>query len=239
MAGKFYGIGVGPGDPELLTLKACRVLKDVDVLAIPKSRRERRSIALEIVAQAVEKEWQIKELLLPMTQELAELKKHWKMASQEILELLNDGKDVAFVTLGDPTIYSTFTYLMKGVKELAPDVKVEIVPGISAINAMSAWVQKPLSEGDENLAVIPAIRSGDEIKLLLERFDNLVLMKAGKQFKKVYEVLKETGLDKKATFISRCGFSDGFYTENLEELEDKNLDYLSSILIKKNSGGEE
>ena len=236
MPGKLYGIGVGPGDPELLTLKACRVLKEIDVLAIPKSRQERRSIAFEIVSQAVKREWKIKELLLPMIQDLAQLKKHWQKASEEMVGLLNDGVDVAFVTLGDPSIYSTFTYLLRGIKEIAPYIEVEIIPGISAINAMAAWVQKPLSEGEENLVVVPTICSKQEIKSHLEKFDNLVLMKASKQFNKVYQVLKERGLEKNATFISRCGFPDGFYTDNLAEIQDKSLDYLSSLIVKKKRG---
>ncbi len=238
MAGKFYGIGVGPGDPELLTLKACRVLKEVEVLAIPKSKKERRSIALEIASNAVDKEWNILELLLPMTQDEESLKKHWKQAAKEIIKLLKEDKNVAFVTLGDPTIFSTFTYLLKEVKEASKEAEIEIIPGISAVNAMSAWVQKPLSEGEESLSIVPAINSEEEIDNLLDSFNNLVLMKAGKQFDKVYKVLKEKGLENSATFISRCGFSDGYFTDNLEELKDKELDYLSSIIIKKNNGSE-
>jgi len=232
--GVFWGIGVGPGDPELLTIKARRVLEQVDVLCIPKSRQERESLALSIVSGALKKEWKVIELLLPMTRDQEELERHQVNAAQKINSELASGKDVAFITLGDPTLYSTFTYLMKFVREIDPDVKVEIIPGVSAINGVSAWMQIPLAEGDEKLAVVPGIQPKEELDKVLKNFENVVILKAGKQLEKVISVLDENNLSDKAAFACRYGFEDGFYTTDIDALRGTKQDYLSAMLVKRN-----
>jgi len=238
-AGKFFGIGVGPGDPELLTIKARRVLEEVNVLCVPKSGRERESLALSIVSGAVNKEWKIIELLLPMTRNQRELEKHQAEAAGKINGELVSGQDVAFITLGDPTIYSTFTYLLKFVREINPEVEVQIIPGISAINAISGWMQMPLAEGDEKLAVVPALQSEEELARVLENFDNVMILKAGKQLEKVIKVLDAAGLSNKAAFACRYGFEDGFFTTDIDSLRGTRQDYLSAMLVKRDDWGGE
>jgi precorrin-2/cobalt-factor-2 C20-methyltransferase len=234
--GKLYGIGVGPGDPELLTFKAKRILEKVEVLLVPKSKMEKRSLALSIISGVVDKDWQILELLLPMIKDKEELQKHWQQAAKQVFDVLQQGKDAAFITLGDPTIYSTFTYLMKYVQNLEPEVQVEIVPGISAVNSISAWIKQPLAEGEESLVIIPAINEKDEIEKAIDQFDNIVLLKAGSQTNKVLEILEDKDLLDKGFYVSRCGFKDGFYTSNLKEIFNKKFDYLSTMIIKKGLG---
>jgi precorrin-2/cobalt-factor-2 C20-methyltransferase len=237
--GKFYGIGVGPGDPELLTLKARRILEEIEVLFIPKSRQEKRSLALSIVKGAVDKDWNLIELILPMTTDRDQLKKHWQEAAGQVVELLRGGEDAGFITLGDPNFYSTFSYLLKYVKELLPDLQVEIIPGISAVNAISAWVQEPLAEGEESLVIVPALGEQESLARLIEQFDNVVLLKAGNQMSKLVRILEDSDPAPQVHFASRCGFSDGFYTDDLTSLLDKKLDYLSTMIIKKNRGDDE
>lgn len=237
--GKFYGIGVGPGDPELLTLKAKRVLQEVDVLLVPKSRMEKRSLALSIVAEVLEmvdKGHETIELLLPMTKDRDQLERHWRRAAGQVVEVLDQGKDAAFITLGDPTIYSTFTYLMKYVQRQKPQVQVEIIPGISSINSISAWIKQPLAEGEESLVIVPAINDQKELEKIIEEFDNIVLLKAGRQANKVLEILADKNLVDKGIYASRCGFEDGFYTCDLRMISDKKFDYLSTMIIKKGLG---
>lgn len=237
--GKFYGIGVGPGDPELLTLKAKRILEELEVLLVPKSKQEKRSLALSIVTGAIDKEWEYVELILPMTTDRKDLKRHWQEAADQVAEILKSGKDTGFITLGDPTIYSTFTYLLKYVKKSLPDLQVEIIPGISAVNSISAWIQQPLAEGEESLVIVPALGERAYLKDLIEQFDNVVLLKAGNQTDKVVQLLNEGDVSGKVYFASRCGFSDGFYTDDFTSLLDKKFDYLSTMIIKKNRGDDE
>ena len=231
--GKFYGIGVGPGDPELLTLKAKRILGEINVLLIPKSKKEKRSLALSIASDLVNNNCTTVELILPMTTDQEELKRHWQQAAEQVMEVLSQGKDTAFITLGDPTIYSTFTYLLKYVKKLAPKVEVEIIPGISSINSISAWIGQPLAEGEESLVIVPALNDKQSLDKIITEFDNIVLLKAGNQVDKVIDILEERGILDKAFYASRYGFPDGFYTNELKELRNKKFDYLSTMIIKK------
>lgn len=237
--GKFYGIGVGPGDPELLTLKAKRVLGEIDVLLIPKSKKEKRSLALYIASELVNKECETVDLILPMITDQEDLKRHWKRAAVQVVEVMKQGKNTAFITLGDPTIYSTFTYLLKYVKQLCSEAEIEIIPGISSINSISAWIGQPLAEGEESLIIIPALNDKDKLEKIIDEFDNIVLLKAGNQADKVIGILEEKGMLDKAFYASRCGFPDGFYTNDLTELRNKKFDYLSTMIIKKKLGDDE
>lgn len=236
--GTFYGIGVGPGDPELLTLKARRILEEIDVLLVPESSEEKRSLALSIVSAAVMREWECIELILPMTRDRNVLHKYWKAAAHQVLEVLKTGRDAAFITLGDPTLYSTFTYLFKYVKEFEPSVTTEIIPGISSVNSVSAWIQQPLAEGEESLVIVPALRDAETLEAIMDRFDNVVLLKAGRQVGKIAQILNQSEYPASAVLACRCGFEDGFYTNDLSSLDHKKLDYLSTVMIKKRRGDE-
>ncbi|HWP95269.1 MAG TPA: precorrin-2 C(20)-methyltransferase [Syntrophomonadaceae bacterium] len=236
--GKFYGIGVGPGDPELLTLKALRVLEDIDLLFVPKSRSEKRSLALSIAAQAIPREWQVVDLILPMTRDRDELARHWQQAAQQVVELMAAGRSGAFITLGDPTLYSTFTYLLKYIRRLAPEMEVEIIPGISAIHLVAARLQEALAEGEESLLIAPAPKNRETLENYLAQYDNLILMKAGKHVEQIADALKSKSSSGRAFLATRCGFHDEFWTDDLASMLGKDLDYLSTVLIKNNRGGE-
>ncbi|MGI6434819.1 MAG: precorrin-2 C(20)-methyltransferase [Syntrophomonadaceae bacterium] len=235
--GKLYGIGVGPGDPDLLTVKARRILEQIEVLFVPKSTMERRSVAYAIVSAALDKQWQCIDVLLPMIQDEALLNQHWRQGAAEVLKHLRTGRDGAFITLGDPTLYSTFTYLLKHIKNQAPEVPVEIIPGISAVNAISAALQQALAEGDENLLITPALLEQENLAQLVDQFDNIVLMKAGRQIDKICAVLKERGADKQARLVSRCGFADAVFSDDVFSIKGQDLDYLSTVIIKNKAGG--
>ncbi len=235
--GKFWGIGVGPGDPELLTIKAKRVLEEIDILFIPRSHSEKRSLAFSIVRQLIDKEWDTVDLLLPMTRDQEELTRHWREAAQQVVAKLGEGKDAAFITLGDPTLYSTFTYLLKEVRELDPDVEVEIIPGISSVNAISAWIQQPLVENQESLLILPAEEKLDQLGSHLENCENIMVMKAGRYIGQINGLLESQPAPRQAFLVSRCGFADGTYTEDLKSQEGLEADYLSSIFIKKKTKG--
>jgi len=233
MKGKIFGIGVGPGDPELLTLKAYRILKEVDVLCIPKSKAEKDSLALSIVAKAVDRRFEVMELLFPMTHDKEVLRQHWDKATESMVGKAREGQSLAFVTIGDPMFYSTYAYVLERVKGCYKDIEIETVPGITAFAACSSFINEPLTEADEKLAVIPAAYGLDAIRQALEMHDNVVLMKVNRLYDDVAGLLQEMHLLDKAVYISRCGYPDQFYTTDIMSLAGKEKDYMSIMIIRK------
>jgi len=233
MNGKIYGIGVGPGDPELLTLKAYRILKDINVLCIPKSKAEKESLALSIVTGALKREFEVMELIFPMTHDKEVLERHWDAAAEKMVKKAREGKSLAFITIGDPMFYSTYAYILERVKRNYNDVEIETVPGITAFAACSSFINEPLTEGDEKLAVIPAAYGISSIREALEHYDNVVLMKVNRKYDQVAELLKEMNLLDKAVYISRCGYDDQYYTADIEGLIGREKDYMSVMIVRK------
>lgn len=233
MTGKFYGIGVGPGDPELITLKGARLIKEVDVICVPKAKTEKGSFALAIVEKLVPEGKQILEVVMPMTKDPVKLQEYWLEGAKEIFNLLQKGLDVAFLTLGDTMLYSTYSYLLKNLQKLDSELEIITVPGITSFAAAAARTNTPLAEGDEPLVILPVQEEGDNLKEILDSFPNAVLMKVAAKFPRIKKVLEETGRKDKAVYISRCGCPDELIETNLDNLTGEKLNYFSLILVKK------
>lgn len=238
MTGTLYVIGVGPGDPELLTLKAVRILRDISCLCVPKGREEGSSLALSIVKKAVNIDGkEIIEAYFPMrkTKEAeheCELNKKWQETIEIVYSRLNKGIDMAFITIGDPTIYSTFFYLYDKLIELNPGLNIEIIPGVSSVNAAAARARLSLGLADEKIAILPATYT-DDIKKALEKFDTVVLMKVHRVFKKVLAALTEMDLIDNAIYISKAGMQDERIFANIRDVKEEDLNYLSVVIVKK------
>ncbi|SJZ37109.1 precorrin-2 C(20)-methyltransferase [Selenihalanaerobacter shriftii] len=230
MTGKFYGVGVGPGDPELMTLKAKRVLENVDIICTPKSAVGKESIALSIVEKVLEREITIKELIFPMTHDQDKLNAFWNEASVEIRDELEAGKDVAFITIGDPLLYSTYIYVLKRLQ--GDGIEIETVPGINSYSACAAAMNRPLAEKNETVAIIPAAYDYDDLEETLKKFDNSVLMKVASNFDEVVDKLEEAGVKDYSFYASKCGQEEEVLTTDLDSLVGKDLDYLSMIIAK-------
>ena len=235
VAGKLYGIGVGPGDPELLTLKAYRILQEVDVVCVPKSAAERESLALHVITGALNRRWEVVELSFPMSREKRILEEHWAAAAEKVAALVQEGKKVAFVTIGDPMFYSTYGYLLNYLRRLYPHIPVETVPGVTAMSACAAVLQTPLAEGDENLAIMPAAYQLDRLEKIMEDFDNIVVMKVNRNFEGVIGLLRQKKLLGQAALVSRCGYPEQFVCRDLATLAGDNLDlhYMSTLILRK------
>lgn len=241
MNNTLYIIGVGPGDPELLTFKAHKVLKACPVIATPKASRNGNSTALSIAQQAVElKGKTIIELHFPMKKVRmgqkpdAEVEKGWQEAAQAVLSNLDAGNDVAFPTLGDPAIYSTGYYLYQTITEMRPDVQVVFVPGISALSSCSANTLTPICLGDDRLAVIPATFSSDTLKETLLQFDTIVLMKVHKVMDELKKLLAELDLLEHAVLVEKVGMKEEVIYSDLNEITGS-IHYFSTILVRKHS----
>ncbi len=238
MSGILYVIGVGPGDPELLTLKAVKILKQAKCVCVPKGKEEGSSLALGIVRQTVSlygKE--IIEAHFPMRktnspQHERELDSKWQETVESILRKLNKDVDVAFITLGDPAIYSTFFYLYDRLLERSPDLTVEIIPGVSSITAAASKARLSLGLGDDKIAILPATYHNN-IKNVLEVFDTIVLMKVHRVFNDVLRILQELGLLDKAAYIVKAGTKEEKVFNNLQEVKPGDLDYFSMVIIRK------
>lgn len=233
MTGRFYGIGVGPGDPELLTLKGRRLLQEVAVICYPESAPARESIALSIVASLVEGERDYLGLRFPMVTDRAVLENAWTEAAARVAAELERGRDVAFITMGDPSLYSTYAHLVRKLRCCCPGVTVETVPGVASFSAAAASLGLPLAEGGETLAIVPAAGSLAGLDQALREFDNLVLIKVHRQLPQIVEVLAREGRKEGAIFACRVGCAGGFIETDLDSLPGRELDYLSLIIVKR------
>ena len=228
MRGKLYGVGVGPGDPELLTLKALRLIKEADVIAVP-GEEPRDSVAYKIVKGAWE-QLEEKPLLavpMPMTKDPEKLEASHDTGAELIREKLDTGKNVVFLTLGDPTVYSTYLYIHKRIVSMG--YETEIVSGIPSFCAVAARLNTGLVEKAEPLHVIPA---SYQIEDALKLSGTKVLMKAGKKMDKVKEQL--LGMQAEGLMIENCGMPDEKIYKSIEEIPET-AGYYSLIIIKEKS----
>jgi precorrin-2/cobalt-factor-2 C20-methyltransferase len=151
---------------------------------------------------------------------------------KKILSRLNKGIDMAFITIGDPAIYSTFFYLYDKLLELNPKLDIEIIPGVSSINAAAARAGLSLGLADEKIVILPATYT-DNLKEMLERFDTVVLMKVHRVFDKVLTILNEMNLTNNAVYVSRAGMDDEKIFKNIRDIKEGDLNYFSVVIIKK------
>ncbi|HXI09255.1 MAG TPA: precorrin-2 C(20)-methyltransferase [Thermodesulfobacteriota bacterium] len=235
--GTFYGVGVGPGDPELLTVKAVNVLKGADVIAVPRSSdssADGLSQALQIAKRAVDLEGKdILELLFPMTKDWDALASARREAAAKVATELDSGRSVAFITLGDPMLYSTFSYLVPFVTELSPGAPVRVVPGITSFGAAASTVGAPLAEADEKVMIVPAAYDLGEVSGLLDSADTLVFMKVNRRFDRLLDLLVSKGLERKAFLVSRAGWPEERVVADIKKLRGVKLDYFSTLIVKK------
>lgn len=236
MKGKLFGIGVGPGDPELITVKAVNILKEVAVVCVPQAMPGKPSLALKIAQDYLSEDIEILELVLPMTENQDELERAWQDAGLKILEQLEKGKNVAFLTLGDPSIYSTYSYVSKVIKRMAPYIEIETIPGITSFSLAAARAGVPLVEKDESLIILPV---GDR-QILLDSLigeSNVVLMKISRDFDFVVDALENSERMDNAFLVSRCGQKEEKILKNIGNLKGQKIDYMS-LIISKNQGEE-
>ena len=226
--GKLIGIGVGPGDTELLTLKAARVLKSVPVVFSPKSSKEKESIALSIVRPVLEERKDYKRLMLvepifPMIEDKDELEKIWSNAAEMIAQYLDSGRDVAFITLGDTSIFSTYSYVQK---KLFGRYEIETIPGITSFTACAAARNKALVEQNDILTIVPKI--DDRLENVLEYSDSVVLMKASRNTSDLEATIEAKNRPKEIYSVQNCTREN----EKIIEGFSNEKPYLTTTVIK-------
>lgn len=229
---KFYGIGTGPGDSSLVTVKAVNTLKNLDILYTPESKKGGESLALSIVDEYLPESLEIKSRHFPMNFNGTEKIQAWNSVSGEIIEDVKKGKNVGFVTLGDPMIYSTYVYVMERLME---DIEVETIPGISSFSNIASNQNFPLVMDTDPLIVIPCTMEEEKIDEALEKYDCLVLMKVYKKINMIIDKLKKHELIDHAILVSNSSQDkEEIFTNLRDEHIDEKISYFSTILVNKN-----
>lgn len=225
--GKLIGVGVGPGDPELLTIKAGKILSEVAVICAPRSAPEKPSIALAIVQPTLSNrkdDYKTLEPVFPMTEDKKSLEEHWDQAADMVAIHLENGDDVAFVTLGDPSIFSTFSYLQKRI--LGKGYAVEMVPGITSFTGCASAAGIPLVEKDEILVIVPKV--DHRLENILDDGDTFVIMKTSRHGELLENTIEADERNKEIISVQNCTM------ENEEVMKGfvNNKKYLSTTLVK-------
>lgn len=226
MAGILYGAGVGPGDPELMTLKTVRLIRENEVIALPGPIAE-ETVAYQIAVQAVPelKQKTLLPVAMPMTHDKDEMGRNHDRAADLIEDYLKKGQNVVFLTLGDPTIYSTYLYVQERIS--ARGYSTELVSGITSFCAAAARTNTPLAEWNEQLHIVPAVHRLDST---LELPGNYVLMKSGKKMSQVKEILAASGKD--VVMVENCGMENEHIYRGVNEIPD-DAGYYSLIIAKE------
>ncbi len=231
--GTLFGLGVGPGDPELITVKAFRRLQESPVIAYPKKLKGSKSYAhriVEVYINPAEKE--MLGLVFPMTKDEDTLRTEWTKSVEAIYSYLVQGKDVAFVTEGDPMLFSTFIHLMNLMKSMSPDVPIETVAGISSFNGSVNRLGIALADGDDQVAMIPATEDMEEMRRVIEDHDAIVFIKVAKVIDAMLDLLEEMNLLEKAHVVTKVT-SDEEVIWKINELRGAELNYLSCMVVRK------
>ena len=234
------GIGVGPGDVELLTVKAAKAIQNADIIMCPASNEDRPSIALSVVSPIIDKSLnqKIVKLIFPMTKDKDVLKNTWKRNAKIMAETVLTGKNVVYLTVGDPYLYSTWIYMHKDLKEKYPDMDISVIPGIVSIFTFASKVGVSIAEGAEKVAIIPSCYDLSSVKEIAKHSESMIFLKDGRYFDKVIEVLKESGFPDNSIFA----IGQDLGTENeivrkmtLGEVNDSSLTtkYFSILVVKR------
>ena len=199
---QLIGIGVGPGDPDLLTVKAVKAIQDADVIMCPASAEDRPSIALSVISSLIDKSknQEIVKLIFPMTKDKDVLESHWKNNAKIMAEKVLSGKNVVYLTVGDPYLYSTWIYMHRDISANYPDMKISVIPGIVSMFTFASKVGVSIAEGAEKVAIIPSCYDLSSVKEIAKHSEVLVFLKDGRYFDKVIELLKESGFPENSIF---------------------------------------
>lgn len=233
--GTLYGIGVGPGDPELLTIKAVRILGEVDLVFTAASPGNDYSIAQRIAGPHLKPDTPVKRLDFPMVGDEQALTEAWRANAEAIARELRQGLSAAFLTLGDPLTYSTFGYVLPYLAELLPADAVVTVPGITSYQMAAARVNRPLVTGLESLTILSGVEDPEKLEELLALSDNVAILKTYRSFDKIMAMLKKRGLARQATLCCKLGLPDETIHGDLENDPVADPPYLSLMIVK--SGG--
>jgi precorrin-2/cobalt-factor-2 C20-methyltransferase len=233
-------VGCGPGDPELVTVRAANLIKEAEVIFAPTAREGKPSIALSVVRNYVTKSAETVSLVFPMVKDKNALGDYWRKNAQQIADAVRSGKKVVYLTVGDPALYSTWIYIHRELQNAHKDIDIEIIPGVASMFAIAARAKMSLAEGEETLAIVPACYDIERVRKASEACDTVIFLKDGRYFDRTIETLGQSGFPDAAPIAIAQDVS-----EEKEILEVKKLSeylgqkgpaekYFSIMVAKKN-----
>ena len=232
--GSFYGVGVGPGDPELLTIKAQKTLQKVAVISFTQLDDGKESYALSVVRGVLETaKPEFLAITIPSDDETPVSPQTWTDAAAEIAGHLSQGKDVAFITEGDPMLYSEFFQVLGSVQSVVPDLEFAVIPGVSSVMAAAASSGMPLVTHGQRLTILPKVYGIDDLREAITNSDTTVLMEVDRDLLQALANLEKLGLTGKATYVRQASTSRENVVEDISKLEAEDLDYFSLLIIRR------
>lgn len=237
---KLFCVGCGPGNPELLTIRALNLITEADVIFVPTSKLDKPSIALSIVAKYIKETTKIINLVFPMVKDKDSLKDYWKKNTLEISQMVRTGKKTLYLTVGDPSLYSTWIYIHRELKKNHKDIEIEIIPGITSIFAFAAESKISLVEGNEHLSIVPACYDLNKVKNTVKASDTIVFLKDGRYFDNVIEMLSDSGFGEETQIAIAQDVSTKeniLEIKHLKDLKGKkqpSQKYFSIMVVKRN-----
>ena len=237
---ELVAIGVGPGDPDLLTVKAVKAIQNADVILCPASKEDRPSIALSVVSSLIDesKNQEIIRLIFPMTKDKDILVETWKKNAKIMAETVLSGKNCVYLTVGDPYLYSTWIYMYKEISQKYPNVKISVIPGIVSMFIFASKVGVSIAEGAEKVSIIPSCYDLSSVKEIAKNSDTMIFLKDGRYFDQVIDLLKASGFPDDSIFaIGQDLGTDNEIIKKLTlgEVNDKTLTtkYFSILVVKR------
>jgi precorrin-2/cobalt-factor-2 C20-methyltransferase len=230
--GILYGISVGPGDPELITLKGLRSLQQVPVVAFPAGIQGKPGMAQQIITPWLSPHQQQLSLSFPYVQDMAALSTAWQEAAEQVWQYLQQGQDVAFACEGDVSFYSTFTYLAQTLQQFHPEAVIKTVPGVCSPMAAASVLGIPLTIRQERLVVLPALYHAGELEAVLEWADVVVLMKVSSVYEQVWKILQQRSLLSSSWVVERATLPDMVVYTNLSDRPHLKLPYFSLLIVQ-------
>lgn len=234
--GKFYGIGVGPGEPGLLPLVAWETLKRCDLILVPRAKSLDYSAAKRALPQGEIPEGRFREVEFLMDADRDVLRTHYAQLAQTLADELNAGKNVAYLTLGDSLTYSTYIYTLHALLACLPDLDYRTFPGITSYCALAAATDWPLGEGKETVLILPCPDDMTGLQSAIELHDVVVLMKIGKRLPDVLSLLNELGITPLCAYGHRVGMPEAVVQSDASQIPGASQNgYLATMLIRRHA----
>jgi precorrin-2/cobalt-factor-2 C20-methyltransferase len=231
--GTLYGIGVGPGDPDLIPIKAIKALHRVDIIFAAASTKNPHSQAVEIARPHLPADVALCLLKFPMTKDPAEKNVAWRAHAETILAELAKGRSAAFLTLGDPLTYATYGYVLTQIKALRPTLPVVTIPGITSFQAAAARVGRPLVEGEESLLILSGVEGGQQLRKYGMAVDNVVFLKAYRNIDDIAAALDEADMLPTSLAVANCSRENEEVITDVRGLARRDPSYWTLVMAKR------
>ena len=229
--GTLWGVSVGPGNPDWMTVEAIRALQSVDTIACPQDRQGNPGMAYKIARQYVGDRTVIS-LDLPFVTDTSILEQSWQAAAEQVVSILRQDNDVAFISEGDASFFSTFAYLARAVQQQEAGIRVQVLPGVCSPLAAAAALNIPLSMWDEGVVILPALHRVNELDAILDWADVVVLMKLSSVFDRIYAILERRNLLAHTGLVEWLGWPQQQVFHSLEQMQDYRPPYFSIAIVR-------